>query len=348
MKLRNKLILSCAALAAVATTAVSTTFAWYTSNTKVQAKNVEGSSAAAGNDMLLIANGLKSTTDDDNVTTISAITDYTELVFTSEIEVVAEYVGTGLVNGKLMPAGYDGGYLQSQNSALELDDEGKKKNAGSAATEDAASYLHFVLYMKNQGTHDGTVTMKITDLTNETASLPVFPVLGTQTQNLAQYINSSWTSYSEGRTYTIDIRRALAMDYELSQTKSATNLALDDAADKIGTIETVKDISTAATISSGTDSYAGGNALTYYNGVVEEGNRFPADKAPSPLSTYTAATGETGLAIAASEAKLTKIDFKIFLNGWSAACFDACQGQDFKFNLKFEFVKSAPQNQNNG
>jgi len=337
MKLRNKLILSCAALAAVATTAFSTTFAWYTSNTKVQANNVEGQTAAAGNDMLLVANGLKATTTGEGtsaVTTISAISDATQLVFTSEIDVVAEYVGTGLTNGKLMPSAYKGGFLQNQESALAA-------ASADATTEAAASYLHFVLYLKNQGTNAGTVTMKIDSLANAStlANLTPFPVLGTADQNLGQFIFGGTHTYHEGETYKIDVCRALAMDYTIQKTESASSLSLAGEAS-----EAALDISTGAT-SILADSFANvtGGALSYYNGVVDDSDKFTGS-APSALGTYSATDGVKNIAIDASEASLTKIDFKIFLNGWADACFDACQGQTFNFNLKFEFVKS----QNNG
>ena len=55
MKLRNKLILSCAALAAVATTAVSTTFAWYTANTEVTAGTLTAETEAGSDKLLLIS-----------------------------------------------------------------------------------------------------------------------------------------------------------------------------------------------------------------------------------------------------------------------------------------------------
>ena len=320
MKLRNKLILSCAALAAVATTAVSTTYAWYTSNTKVQANNIDGSSAAAGNDMLLIANGLKNTSG-----TISEITNASQLVFTSEVEVVAEYVGTGLVNGKLMPAAYNGGFLENQSAAI-------AGTAGSATTEAAASYLHFVLYLKNAGNNAGTVTMKIDSLTNETSELPVLPILGTRDQNLGQYIKGSSYSYVEGDTYSIDIQRALAMDYTLQKTESATSLTLAGSP-----TETAVDISPARTAVADSFADVTGGALSYYNGVVDTADQFTGT-APSALAQYVPTSGITGLAIDEQAASLTKIDFKIFLNGWADACFDACQGQDFTFNLKFEFV----------
>ena len=47
MKLNKKLIMSCAALAACATTLVSSTYAWYTTNTEVTLDTVTGSTAAA-------------------------------------------------------------------------------------------------------------------------------------------------------------------------------------------------------------------------------------------------------------------------------------------------------------
>ena len=58
MKLRNKLILSCAALAAVATTAVSTTYAWYTSNVDVSASGITAKSASAADSTLLISKNM--------------------------------------------------------------------------------------------------------------------------------------------------------------------------------------------------------------------------------------------------------------------------------------------------
>ena len=55
MKLRNKLILSCAALAAVATTAVSTTYAWYTANDSVKATGINAQTSQTDDTLLLIS-----------------------------------------------------------------------------------------------------------------------------------------------------------------------------------------------------------------------------------------------------------------------------------------------------
>ena len=54
-KLTRKLFLSICTLAICAVTLVSTTFAWYTTNTEVSASNINGASAATGTSSLLIS-----------------------------------------------------------------------------------------------------------------------------------------------------------------------------------------------------------------------------------------------------------------------------------------------------
>ena len=55
MKLKGKLIMSAAALAACAATLTSTTYAWYTTNTEVSASGINGSSAASGDSSIFIS-----------------------------------------------------------------------------------------------------------------------------------------------------------------------------------------------------------------------------------------------------------------------------------------------------
>lgn len=55
MKLKGKLIMSAAALAACAATLTSTTYAWYTTNTTVDANGINGSSAASGSSSIFIS-----------------------------------------------------------------------------------------------------------------------------------------------------------------------------------------------------------------------------------------------------------------------------------------------------
>lgn len=55
MKLKGKLIMSAAALAACAATLTSTTYAWYTANTTVDAKGITGTTAETGSSSIQIA-----------------------------------------------------------------------------------------------------------------------------------------------------------------------------------------------------------------------------------------------------------------------------------------------------
>lgn len=55
MKLKGKLIMSAAALAACAATLTSTTYAWYTANTTVDAKGITGTTAETGTSSIQIA-----------------------------------------------------------------------------------------------------------------------------------------------------------------------------------------------------------------------------------------------------------------------------------------------------
>ena len=55
MKLKGKLIMSAAALAACAATLTSTTYAWYTANTAVDANGVTGATANTGTSSIQIA-----------------------------------------------------------------------------------------------------------------------------------------------------------------------------------------------------------------------------------------------------------------------------------------------------
>lgn len=55
MKLKSKLIMSGVALAACAATLTSTTYAWYTTNTEVQANNISGATADTGSASVFIS-----------------------------------------------------------------------------------------------------------------------------------------------------------------------------------------------------------------------------------------------------------------------------------------------------
>ena len=113
MILRNKLILSCAALAAVATTAASTTFAWYTSNTEVQAGTITAVTQNSGADLLMIADGLTNKDADGDYISSTAPVDIDKLQWGTSVTQVT-YAGTvnttsgAITAPQLLPLAYNG------------------------------------------------------------------------------------------------------------------------------------------------------------------------------------------------------------------------------------------------
>ncbi len=303
MKLRKKLLLSCAALAACATTLVSTTFAWYTSNTTVTASNITGTSAASGSELLLISQ------DASNWDT--AIADVQESASSAELQ----------------PLAYIGGYLGTMTT--------------TTPSADAAGYVEFVLYIKNASTTTGNLVMEITELENTTGTLPMKSVIGA---------NHKYLALSESTAeYKVDFLRALCLEIEVAQVTDGTPAAA---------VSTAYDLETTAVALNGAfaDSLTGktGGAVTesstdlfnahqYYNEVMgldgTEGKTPIATTDSTVKSDITNCEIDLGALPTAGTADTAnnylKLTFKVFLNGWDLACFDACQGQSFQMGLSF-------------
>jgi len=358
MKLRNKLILSCAALAAVATTAVSTTFAWYTSNDEVTASNISGASANSGSELLLISA--------DKTKWGTSIADVTENPSEAIIP-LAYAVGQGEGTGKINPSDGSTGNLVAQSIV------DKKLVSPIAATEAASGYVGFTVYLKNASTSAKALNMNIESLTNTTKNASNNPYL--PDKNIigdgAQFLGLA----SSASNYTVNALRALCLDLEVWSTTDGTNFTF--VSETVYDLETITDTdifdiskvagSTVADSLSGKSAgavtektaeqiaagYALGNkfnAHQYFNSimspdqVIEDTTQDPTTKSNMPASgTVTALVSAANFATAGTSATANNflmLKGKIFLNGWDLACFDACQGQTFNLDLSFD-VKTA-------
>lgn len=179
MKLKGKLIMSAAALAACAATLTSTTYAWYTTNTTVDASNVSGTTADSGDASILIsqdpaeASGKK--------------------IWASSVSVTPENQKNST---SLIPLEYTSTQFQALNST-------------SANTD---GYLQFKLYFKTAKVGDGTGTtslyLKTFKATNANDLRP--------SDNLIYTGAEVGKDYSKGLdagapTYTIDAARCLGL-----------------------------------------------------------------------------------------------------------------------------------------
>jgi len=324
MKLRNKLILSCAALAAVATTAVSTTFAWYTSNTQVSAKGATAESADSGNAMLMIADGLDSS--GNLVTTIA------NLKFASSVTITGKVVnGAGESEDLLMPAAYNGTGIQSQNEAI------------SATTNTTnGSYLHFALWFRNSGKEAQTLTYKITKLENN-GNAGVQEIL----KGAEGYTTLGGTDeddYLAGMTYGVDIVKALGMvvtEKKVSVNAAKTTLVPTSTAADITTKNfDISDVATTVkTPSADLNVNAHDAAIDYYNLVMGTGKEISIEP-KNATTSFGDASGDTQVTTrtVGGDETYMLMDFMVYLNGWDEQCYDACQGQTFTMDLQFDLT----------
>jgi len=315
MKLRNKLILSCAALAAVATTAVSTTFAWYTANDSVKATGVTGKTSTADDTLLLISKSGKQGS-------------------------WGAKVSIDVSKAILEPLAYD-----STNKTYKLWDS--SNNAIDSTTTVTAckdggtsgQYISFVLYFKSGSKQDLNVNIETLTLTNTVAdSLPTKTVLAAGTG-------------STDTTYSINMFRALKFttlvdNIQEVASNSTTNAALTSSA----TRTTYK---LDSLVEEDSDSFVSGtsNAHSYYNAVKSLADTDAIDTTKDGSGETEVDfmdtddgfgvegfnVGHTGAGAADDGAvdDILAVQFDLWLDGWDNACFDACRNQSFTLEMSF-------------
>ncbi len=358
MKLRNKLILSCAALAAVATTAVSTTFAWYTSNTEVKVGTITADTKNSGADLLMIADGLSTTSKPgDTEVALNALKWDTKI--TSIVTNAAEMTPLAY-NGKVKGAKYSSAVdaeAETTNTPGALTmiksnaDATTPKMITDTKTTDDSGYLHFVLYLKNGATTEKNINMKVTSLTNVTAAtaLPTKSIINPTTNRANLGLPTTGANASTATSYTVNALRVAAMDLEIAKvvkgewTKVSGETKVREVSDE--TVYSMKSALSSQTFSDTLGTSNSYDAHAYYDSVMNP-DLDTADIFNQETSSFASLGGSNGVNInvkvpaAASQDDFIQLDFKIYLNGWDKACFDACQGQQFTFGLTFSIPVS--------
>jgi hypothetical protein len=310
-KLGLKLGLSCAALAACATTLVSTTFAWYTSNDSVKATGVTGKTSDQDDTLLLISKyGRKGT--------------WGAKVELDTAGVTLEPVEYDTTNDK---------YYLWDGSNNEVDTTAEAVKGGDEAS--SGQVISFPLYFKSGSTQNLDVQIDTFTLTNvNAANLPTKAVLAEGTG-------------STGNTYSMNMFRAANFVTIIGNT---TEVATNSPAAPSSTTRTCYSLDSlvaADTDSFSTNSTSASNAHTYYNNVksLTGTDAIPTDKTSSEASetdiaTFAAAdhlVGTTGAGGAASGLdNILMMQVEIYLDGWDIACFDACRNQSFTLEMTFK------------
>jgi len=335
MKLRNKLILSCAALAAVATTAVSTTYAWYTSNTEVTAGTLTAKTEAGSDKLLLISETGATGT------------------WSSKIDFPASTV-------KFVPLSQeaDGKYYKFDSSTSKPATE--STYADKTTEKLSGDFLAFNIYLASGG-EELKVNMTKFNIVNNTAE----DEAGLPKKNILASGAANGNITGANNAYTVNLLRALVVDFSTATVTdndgtggfTPANLKASQAAAEEATVKHYN-------LDSYTTAFAdnvgdGANAHNYYNKVTGKtlkdkatGEARTEDNLTTAALPVTAAqsedsTGAWEFTVPAANADATKqnyivLHFEIFLNGWDLYCFDAVQGQDISINFEFK-VKATQQ-----
>lgn len=297
MKLKGKLIMSAAALAACAATLTSTTYAWYTSNTEVKATGVTGTTAASGSELLLISD-------------TGADGSWSNAIALSKDDVA----GNKNIDGdQLMPVAHAA--------------EGEYKGwDGSAVSDTAASntdYLQFDLFFK--ATKKLPVYVNGFTITNTTKALPSKDILAN-----AGGLNASNTN----KTYTVDVRRALKVETKSEVVNKGTASTTSYGQYNLSKLDTYTDSLNSL---SSYNAHTYFNTVTGNTIPTEVTTTQSVASTEIKKNTGTTkwSLGETPVATEAGDATYLKVTFIVYLDGWDLACFDACQGQSISIALNF-------------
>lgn len=304
MKLKGltKLALSGVALAAVAATLGTSTYAWYVTNATATATGVTGTAQAGGTGNVLVAQASTAT---------SAVNDHGEfkqnIVFDN-----TNFTSTTTAAGLLptTPVTASGTYSTTTpvtaitSDTVWVDKEG--------VTQASGNFVEFDIWLLS--TSKTTVNMSYT-ISNTTTAEGV--------KNQLAYANTGLpTGVTQGNSFAVNMVDALRMSVTASNatikngTSDVTNAIYDVAASASSTSATYASFKT------------GGSANEYLGAVL--GATEVITTGPTAVSQTTKVIPLT--VTANQEAKLT---FYIWLEGTDDQCFDSCNGQSFGIDFSF-------------
>ena len=304
-KFGRKLFLSCAALAACATTLVSTTFAWYTSNTEVTATSVSGASDALAASSDIYIKGAASYSG-------------------REASTFGAYGSSATTKATVTTPILTPVYYNSTDKTL--------KKMGNNATVDAAisnsDVLEFTYRFMSGSTAETPVYFKTLEITNTESSLPTLTPIKADSDD-----GVSNTGITNKNAYGIDFLKAVKM----SVTCTVYDVDADTAAETktSATGNSVYGLDAYATLGTTTNVSVSdtANAHTYYAAVTGK-------TLTKPTSNYT--EGEEITISAGSVALFTipagnvvEVTFMFYLDGWDNYCYDVCRQQGLNVEMSF-------------
>ena len=309
MKLKGltKLALSGVALAAVAATLGTSTYAWYVTNSTATVEGVQGAAKAGGLGNVLVA---------ENSSSSSAKNGHGE--FVQDITLNTGNITTTTTAAGLIPAlpvtALNATTANLVTAATLLNSSTKWVDVEGKEIESGIPFIQFDVWLLS--TDATTVNFSYT-IENTTASTALV-------NQIAYAASGLPTNVSQGQTFNVNIVDALRMGF------TQTDFNADNTSSTTATKSVILDVASAAT--SVTNAYngytTGGNANGYYKAVLG------SDSKIVEAATTTVSTTVTPITVAANQE--TKLSFYIWLEGSDAQCFDSCSGQTFELHFSFD------------
>jgi len=321
MKLKGltKLALSGVALAAVAATLGTSTYAWYVSNNTATVSGAQGSTAGAETTGSLYAasESMHASGQWSNKIALASGTDYT--------------AATQLVPVTKVTSTATSAFSATQASTWSAPTGEFADKAGADVSKAQGAYLEFNFYLiargdASKGAIGVTPSLTITNTTEDK----------TTTQKAYTGAHLPGTSLATNSTFKVDAVHALRI--QIDQTAAATTSSATTATALTSIHSADSDFETYNT-ASGFDAPGTGDANAYYASLVNGINLYGCTSATE--NNVTSLFGSTAL----EQNKWTKfwlipeqeteITFKVWLEGTDKDCFDSCIGQSFKFDFSF-------------
>ena len=316
MKIKSltKLAMSGVALAAVAATLGTSTYAWYVINPVANVTNIEASTEANGSTSILVSK------DGSNFSGKVAFGDNDFISGNKPGNVRNNFVPVTTATGRTF---YD------------MDNYKKVLASDSTATTSSA-YLKFSVWVKAGAT--GNIDVQLSAVNKDASSLP--------TQYAYQDVSTTKTATS---SFTVDamqaLRTAVVVDDSTNVTTVYDTLKIAYTSDYNASNKYAKsipgDINDTTKIKDGTAQISdGAGGLTTSSKLSGAHLYFAQVMAEAPVTTADVATVSeadeiTDVTIETANVAV-KLTFYIWLEGGDDLCFDACGGQDFEFGLQFK------------
>lgn len=323
MKLKGltKLALSGVALAAVAATLGTSTYAWYVTNSTATVGNINGTAQAGGTGSVLVAEKASSGGKNGHGAWQKNIASLNTNNYTSTT------TAAGLVPATPVSAVSNAGTSTlTSTPATKLDGTTKWVKAnGNDFTNAEIAYMEFDVWVLST---DATTLKFSFGLENTTASSAINKQIAYNGTDLP-------TGVSQGDSFAVNIVDALRVAYtryDFDSTAATASSALPGTAASSSVFFDAAKATSSSTVAEGA-SFAtanSGDAHSYYHAVLGNNDVI--------LETGPSINGTTAQELTVTKNQEIKLHFYVWLEGTDAQCFDSCNGQSFKLDLKFEAV----------